>query len=114
MTSVLAAVELVRDRVEQSGIRAAIDPRDLNPPGAWVTIDQIRDVFLSGPPTVDVAVYLIVADQGQRASLANLSSLLDQLLASGAVAVDQPIEPQGVTLPSGGSPLPALKLITTV
>jgi len=113
MAAMLAAVEQVRARVEQAGIRAVIDPRDIHPPAAWITVDQIRDTFLRGDPEVDVAVLLIVPDSGHRVALANLSDLLDKLLASGIV-FDREIEPEAVTLPSGGSALPALKLVTTV
>lgn len=113
MAAILAAIERIRDRVDQAGIRAVIDPRDIVPPAAWVTVDQVRDTFLHGAPEVDVRVTLIVPDNGHRVALANLSDLLDQLLASGIV-FDQPIEPEAITLPSGGSALPALKLVTTV
>ena len=114
MTAVIEAVEQVRDRVESAGIRAVIDPRDINPPCAWVTVDQVRDNVLAFNPEVDVAVLLIVPDTGHRIALSALSGLLDQLLSAARFVVDQPIEPESVTLPSGGSPLPAFKLITTV
>ena len=113
MAAMLAAVERIRDRIEQAGIRAVIDPRDISPPCVWVTVDQLRDTFLHGDPEVDVRVTAIVPDNGHRVALANLSDLVDQLLASGIV-FDQPIEPEAVTLPSGGSALPAMKHVTTV
>ncbi|WP_069160078.1 hypothetical protein [Nocardia altamirensis] len=106
ITAVLGGVVAA---LRRAGVRAGVDPRDLNPPCAWVTGRSIAHDLLGGGGTVTADVYLIAPDTGAAQALWALSGMLTKALTV--------LEPDGdtslserVTLPGGGGPLPAFRL----
>lgn len=106
------AIVQLADELAAAGVRAAVDPRNLNPPCAWVKADKFDpDTFcsaLSGQLTVDV--WLLAANNGVVSSHTKLSELLEKALT--VVDPTGPVEIDTVTLPSGGDPLPAYRIPT--
>lgn len=96
--------------LNNAGIAATTDPRDLHIPGAWVTVHDVTEPVLAGDWTVRADVCLIAADNGAPFSIDALGELLD--LASTVVTFDEPVRPMTVT-PPGQGPLPALVITTT-
>lgn len=103
LDSVVAALVL-------AGVDATTDPRNLNPPCAWVTVHDVAQVALCGEPIVRAAVALITGDRGAPVSVGELGDLLDKALT--VLALDEPARAATIT-PPGQAPLPALVLVTT-
>lgn len=99
LTAALKAVDL----------RAAVDPRDLNPPCVWVAPRSMSHELLSGGGTMRADLYLIAPDSGAAQALRTLSGLLDLVLAVVAPDADTSLS-ESVTLPGGGQPLPAFRV----
>ncbi|AKI28622.1 hypothetical protein GMA5_8 [Gordonia phage GMA5] len=111
MASTLAlALDRVVEALTEVGIAATTDPRDLQIPGAWVTVHDVIDPTLCGSFTVRADVCLIAADNGMPFEVEALGTLLD--LVADAVTFDEPVRPMTVT-PPGLAPLPALVITTT-
>lgn len=110
----LAAGRAVAAMLKAAGVRAAVDARNVNAPGAWVTCTRISSpAYLCGASDATVDVYLIAPDNGTTAAL----ETLDQLLADALeiLDVDGDIETDhAVTLPNSPAPLPAYRLTTEV
>lgn len=100
----------VVDTLNAAGVAATTDPRDLQVPGAWVTVHDVIDPTLCGVYTVRARVCLIASDNGMSHELDALGRLLD--LAYDAVTFDEAVTPMTVT-PPGMAPLPALVITTT-
>lgn len=109
----LEALDTVRAELASVGIRAEVDPRDVNPPGAWISLNEVQHgVVVDGSGVVRTHVYLIVPDTGIAQSTTQLSEML-----TSALRVFDPDEATIVTtvqLPSGGNPLPSLRLTIDV
>lgn len=105
-------VQSVADLLTEHGIPATTEPRDLRTPGVWVTVDRTRPSRLCGTHETVVSVVLVARDTGHRHALAHLSDLLDKVL--GVVVPDGDVVADTITLPAGGSPLPAMTFTTTV
>lgn len=95
------------DTLVAAGLRAAVDPADLNLPGVLVTLDGIDYDVLDGY-TLATRLVLVVPDNGHVRSLAALATLLNQVV--------DVIDPAGrvtagtTVLPGNPSPLPALSV----
>jgi hypothetical protein len=98
------------DALTAGGVAAAVDPRDLTPPGAWVHLgpwvyDRLSGVCVSATMLVD----LIATDAGTWDALGQLDALEDD-----AVTILGP--PWGqvlattVTLPDSSAVLPCYRL----
>lgn len=98
-------------RLKVAGITATTDPRDINPPCAWVTVHDIITPTLCGGYEVRAAVCLITGDSGSPTSLATLGTMLDT--AAEVLTFDEPVTPMVVQPPGVGVSLPALVIITT-
>lgn len=112
MTSELTAgLQRIADRLTAAGVPATIDPRDLNPPCAWVTVHDITTPMLCGGYEVRAAVCLIAGDAGSPLSLEALGTMLDA--AAECVTFDEPVTPMVVQPPGVGTSIPALVIVTT-
>lgn len=100
------ALDTLTERFTAAGIRATIDPRDANPPCALITVEKIGSV-IGGCNTVDALAYLIAPDTGMGTALDTLGDMLDRAATVPGVA---DATPETITLPTSGSPLPALRL----
>lgn len=100
------------------GLGATLDPRDLNPPCAWVAGRRAAELNLCNRPTeITADVYLISRDVGTAEAIDKLGDMLDdaldQLAAAGIGVVDVALD-EAVTIPSGAGPLPAYRISTQV
>lgn len=102
------ATELVAT-LKGAGLRAAVDPRDLNPPCVWVSPRSVAHDLLGGGGTVTFDLLLIVADNGAASALTALTGLLDQVLTVVDPDADTVLS-DTVTLPNGSAPLPAFRV----
>lgn len=85
--------------LDELGVTASVDRRDLNLPGALVELDQIAWPVLNGDPDVTVAVELLASDTGAPVSLAQLTTMvaaLDRL--PGKSAATPTFAPNGAIL----------------
>lgn len=99
-------------------IPASLDPRDVNPPAAWIAGRRAEDLTLAGDPaTIVCDVYLIARDAGIPDALESLevmSSSLTDVLATAGVGIESIALDEAVTLPSGGGPLPAYRFTVKI
>ncbi len=110
---ILEALDTVRAELLSVGIRAEVDPRDVNPPGAWISLASIEHgTVVCGGSTVRTHVYLIVPDTGVAMATTGLSEMLTSALR--VFDPDDDTTTTTVTLPGGGNPLPALRLVIDV
>ncbi|MDD7554544.1 MULTISPECIES: hypothetical protein [Schaalia] len=99
-----AALDLTK-ALDDLGIRAVTDPRDLDLPGVYLAPNEITTTTLDGAGlAVSWDVYLVAPDNG--AHIAALGDLLDRIHP---LTIGKKIRPQGLTLPNiSPDPLPAL------
>lgn len=85
--------------LDELGIAASLDRRDLNLPGALVELEQVEWPVLLGDPDVTVAVELLASDSGAPVSLTQLTTMvaaLDRL--PGKSAATTTFAPNGAIL----------------
>lgn len=114
--TIRAALDQVVDALEE--LSATLDPRDLNPPCAWVAGRRAADLSLCNTPTeITADVYLICRDLGTPEAIDTLGDMLDTALEALGVAgigVDEIALDEAVTIPSGAGPLPAYRITAKV
>jgi hypothetical protein len=89
-------------------LAVTMNPADVNPPGGWLNIDEIRTLNLSGDLELRCSLYLIAPDQDPKRALGILGPMLTRL--RGVWVPDGPVVPQGVVLPDTPTPVPALRV----
>ncbi len=97
---ILTALQTLTSDLTTAGFRATLDGQDLNPPGVYVTLGNIDTLTLCGGGELQALMYLVVGDLPESRAIAALNT--------------DPISPDLVQPASGGSPLPALKITTTL
>jgi len=97
--------------LSEAGVRATIDPRDLNPPGVLVAAPTFRWTF-GGRLSVDYRLLVVVPSAGAANDLKAIGALLDQI---SAVLAGAPVTATPSAWPDagGGDPLPAYELAWT-
>ncbi|QNQ90879.1 hypothetical protein GP475_09680 [Corynebacterium poyangense] len=102
--------------LRETGIRADIDPRNLQPPCAWVAAKRIPDWTMC-QPEITADIVLIAPDNGVPHALDALENMLtsvvDTLATEGHPISDVSLS-DTVTLSGIGSPLPAFTIETTI
>lgn len=106
-----AALDLIRSQCLTAGIRAETDPRNVNAPGAWITVENVTHGATLDGARVRVNVYLVVPNTGTEQSLADLDDMLDRLTR--VIDPDAPTTPTQIALPDG-SELPAVRVTVDV
>ncbi|MCP2281066.1 hypothetical protein [Nocardia amikacinitolerans] len=106
---VAAMLDGLAVELRAAGVRASVDPRDLNPPCAWVVGRSIAHELLGGGGTVTADVFLIAPDAGVPQAYRTLTGLLDLALTVLEPDADTSLS-ESVTLPGGGGPMPAFRL----
>ncbi len=109
-TTLHKALTGIVDVLTAAGVNAAVDPRDLNLPGVWVTVHDITDPTLCGDYSVRAQLCLIVGDFGTATSLHHLDGLLAAV--ADVVTFDEPVRPARFT-PPGIAPCHGLSVITS-
>lgn len=111
--NILEALDAVRAELQSVGIRAEADPRDVNPPAAWIKLSDIQHGnYMDGGGTIRTHVYLIVPDNGYVESTTQLTDMLNDALR--VFDPDDATIPESVQLPGGGNPLPAYRMTIDV
>ncbi|QFG13039.1 tail terminator [Gordonia phage Schiebs] len=106
-----AAVVALADRLTAAGLPATTDPRNINPPCAWVTLGAATFPTLCGDLDATASVLLIVPDNGMPTAMHQLGELLDRFTAAEVDLPTGDVLPDTVTIPGAGAgPLPALRL----
>ena len=99
-------------------VPASLDPRDVNPPGAWIAGRRAENLTLCGEPAAIVCdIYLIARDAGipdALEALDQMSTSLTAALAAAGVGIESIALDEAVTLPSGGGPLPAYRFTVKI
>lgn len=60
--SILAVMTALQSGLRDKGLSAAIDPADVNTPGAWLELDRLTETRLDGSGDLIVNVYLTAPD----------------------------------------------------
>lgn len=99
-----ASASEVIDLLAGAGVRAHTDPRDMDPPCAWISPQEITYPTLAGHPAhITWEVYLIVPDTG-----APLAHMGDLIARTATVLPGLTMRTLGLTVPSlSPDPLPA-------
>lgn len=95
--------------LEAAEVRAALDPAQLNLPGAWVTLESVQATNVARDLKLWAVVYLITADQDYHRALDALAVMFNQVVPD-VFTPDGPVVPQGVILPDSSTPLPGLRV----
>lgn len=100
----LEALEDLAQQLTAAGIPADIDPARVPVPGAWVAAEEMQVVTLDGTQQLHVDVHLIVPDNGTRAALEQLQTMLATALSvidpRAAVTLDATVKTPGGVLPA--------------
>lgn len=105
--SLASALTGLADRLTAGGLPATVDPRNVNPPGAWVGLDQLSNPLLCGDwGTASAVVMLVAPDIGHDRALTILSDLLDTL---GGIVPVATVAADTAALSASPTPLPALR-----
>lgn len=111
MSGLVDGAHLIRDQLVAAGVRAVLDPRDVNPPAVWIQLGGVENMLAAGTRLVTFRLFLIVGDAGTEQALAALDQLLDGAASAGWDWSSEPIETVSVSLPGVESAqLPALRL----
>jgi len=106
---ILETLDAIRAELATVGIRAEVDPRDVNPPGAWIALSSIEhNVAIDGTALLRTHVYLVVPDNGVATATTQLAEMLTSALR--VFDPDDDTIPTTIQLPGGGNPLPAYRL----
>lgn len=105
MTPTMDSLVDLAKTIAGRGIPTALDPRDLDAPGALVELNRLgTDTMLCGDVTALASVYLVAPDNGRVEATGRLLEMYELVkdLTTGA-------EPVDLALPDT-APLPALRL----
>jgi hypothetical protein len=103
-----AAAAVIVARLNDGGVRATVDERDINPPAVWVKPPQLSFRFGKGW-TADWTLTACVPDTGRDVALGALGRLVTavQETMNWAVVTGLPVS---LIVPGGSAPLPAYEL----
>lgn len=101
---IYTALEELAADITGRGIPAALDPRDVDAPGAIVDLEDIEGGALCGAVNARATVYLVAPDNGRALAMQTLLEMYSKVqdLTTGAQTVE-------LALPET-APIPALKL----
>lgn len=109
MTTVdTAPLDQLIDVLRGAGLEANMNAAELNLPGAWVTLDTLQAVTVGGGLQLTARVFLIVGETDNARALGGLLELMTKLLT--VITPDGQVQAQGVVMPDGSTPLPALSV----
>lgn len=87
-------------------VQASMDPAELNLPGVWIALDEVRTANVRGQLQLRCRLFLISPDTDPLRALELLGDLRDKVAT--VVTPDGPVVTQGVVMPGDPTPLPAL------
>lgn len=103
-----APLEQLIELLQGVEVRATMNPGEVNTPGAWLALDEVRPLTLSGTLQLRCSLYLIGPDHPAAMALRKLAPLLSATMT--VLTPDGPVTATNVVLPSGPTPLPALRV----
>lgn len=110
---IVATLESVVEVLETAGVRAYIDPADVNTPCVWLLPTDLDPGYLCGSGMLTVELYLVVGDAPTIHSITALTDLLEQV--TNVLDTDGTFDlGAAVQFPGGGVPLPAYKVTIKV
>lgn len=89
-------------------VDATANPGEVETPGVWVAVDEIRPRSLSGAHELVCSAYVIAGDTDAMLALSRLGDELAKVRS--VITPDGPVTTTAVVLPSGPTPLPALRV----
>jgi hypothetical protein len=105
-----AELDAVAAALTAGGVAAEIDPRNVNPPAAWVHLGPWTYDLLAGEcVSAQLVVDLIAPDQGTYAALATLDALEDGTVVALGPPAGQVLATT-ITLPDSSTVLPCYRL----
>ena len=105
--SIATATADVLQALQDAGVRAVDDARDINPPCVYLMPPQGSLRFDRGRADCTWTIYLVTGDAGARASTKALSDLIDKVAGLFSFTT---FERVGLALSGGGDPLPSYRL----
>ena len=105
-TELKALATALEAEYPEDPINAGLDPKQLNTPCVWVTLDAVTDWTLAGKGEVRARLVLIVGDNDQLRAIEQLDALLERVAA--VVTPMSDVLPTTYTKPGSSTPLPAL------
>jgi len=105
--SIATATADVLQKLQDVGVRAVDDARNINPPCAYLVPPQGNLRFDRGHADVTWSLYLVTGDAGARPSTAALSDLIDKVAGTFPFTT---FERVALAVPQGGDPLPSYLL----
>ena len=105
--SIATAAADVLQQLQDAGVRAVDDARDINPPCVYLMPPQGSLRFDRGRADATWTVYLVTGDTSARVATRALSDLIDKVAG---VFPFTTFERVALALPSGGDPSPAYQL----
>lgn len=104
----MAPIDQLVDTLAGVGIKASMEAAELNLPGVWIAVDELRTVNLANSLELRCQLFLIVGDTDPYRAMARLVPLYTAML--GVITPDGPTVTQGVVLPGDPTPMPALRV----
>lgn len=113
---ILEKLTEIEDALLDAGLSATVDPRELNPPAAWVSANRAVDQTLCLDPIITVDVVLIAPDNGIRPAIAKLDEMLSAAMPalSGVCSSIENISLNDSAALSGVGSLPAFIVTVTI
>lgn len=96
------------DRLEAAELFASMDPAEVNLPGGWLALDEVRPHGMGGRLQLRCSLFLISSDRDALRAVGVLAGLFN--IARTVLTPDGPTVTQGVVLPGDPTPLPALRV----
>lgn len=106
----------IESALRDVGLKATVDPRELNPPAAWVSANRVVDQTLCLDPAITVDVVLIAPDNGIRPAIQKLDEMLTLAMPAltGVCSSIEDISLNDSAALSGVGSLPAFIVTVTI
>lgn len=104
----LPELDQLLELLRAAGLKASMDPADLNLPGVWLAVDTVDVANLKGDLRLGCLLFLIAGDQDPRRAIGVCSAMFQKVLT--VLSPDGAVQTQGVVMPADPTPLPALRV----
>lgn len=108
MADLTAPLTELLDLLAAADVRATMNPGEVETPGAWLSLEEVTTANVAGQDRLACALYLITGDTDALRALGQLSPELAKVRT--VLTPDGPVTTTAVVLPSGPTPLPALRV----
>lgn len=108
MADMTAPLTELLELLGTADVEASMDPAELNLPGAWLAVDELRTANLRGQLQLRCRLFLISPDTDPLRAMEHLEALHTKVTT--VLSPDGPVVTQGVVMPDNPTPLPALSV----